>query len=1761
MAIVTNPLTGKSSRIVGFNPQTGQPIYEDISQEELLKFTAPAAIETEPSKLSDVKRIALSTVEGPARLVSDVVFRNFAKDKEAYDKSTQEKFKRFREGFVKNVMFDDTPEDVIDIDTGEIKPIETNFGRALDVGTYLVGGIGAYKALGKISNLSRTKRGLAASQITEQVLADKPDLQYNLANIFDEAPVLEYLAADKEDSVLLQRAKMSVISGAAELGIAKLLKLGFSKVDLESRSQQMFNKSVDDLADEQTDRLLIDSLQDARLAEKARKSPTVRQVERAATDTAEGTAQILEQSSKTFFGKNSWFKQRYFTTRGFLSREAYKAQEEAITLRRQLVSRATHIAKRLDGFMHKEVLATQDEAVISKVINALEDADLNKQKGLLLSPEEVVDVLKTRGLSADIAKEVVSARGLIDDLSQTILDHNIGTEVLRTSIAKNMGQYLRRSYRLFEDPKYVPTEDLKQDAINSLVNARLAKYKPENITNQIVENIEEKATKAVEDLLTRGEKDAFSDYISKVKKINKNFFKERKEIDPALRALMGEIESPTENIILTVSKLSDIVVTNKFYNRLAELGASTPSNPLKFNQSLEAARKELKDIDLSDLRDTFKIEIPEGEYVTLNSSGELGKLTKNKNGRYTVAVKNFDTGKLKNIKDLTSEDVSLVPRDNIVNKLAKKIYKERGGAYTQAKYIFKNKSNTFSSKIQGTNSVIDGQYTTPELARAINNMEDTHQFWGLMKDGLKNQETFRYFAAAKGTQQSMRTIYDHTTHLRNAIGGFQFGLANGINPLFNGKLNFQILTNEIQDGGVKAFNSLYERAQGLGVVNTSVRLGETRALLGMSEATDPAAFVRFLEDHAGKYKVTEAATKYGLKRPEQIYMATDDFFKLNAFSKELSILKKANQVNVRKGLPEQSLEVLEKRAAEIVKNTFPNYDRVAKGIRALREMPVGNFVAFPAEIIRTSGHIVRQGVREITSGNSELMKRGSARLAGFAGTNLGWTAVGAAGYNVLGFTAEENEALNTLNEGFTKNHNKQFARFGGDLFVHDPTYLNSYNVWQDLALNIHREFAEGKLDGEGLPKRMLDATISSFGVMIQPFADEAMFSELMGDLYTALKDDSGRTSSGKQLFVNKDMDSIVIGAVGHLAKGLAPGVLLDLKKYAEAIFETPNPTTGQKRSLEAKTLEMLSGVNFNKFTIEDKFNYQTKNYISTTRYQITKPKIAYGKEGRDFFAEYTRSQAEKYQAQQEMFRHVLAMRDLGFAKYEISKLLKASGIVGKKERYFLLRGKFLPDTISKTRKKAIVEKMGRTQAKEALKNIEAYSRQISRADLYPQEIEDFTQTKDIMKEVSLEEFEKMKRGRRGFAMGGEVDIPNASTEPDERIDKFTGLPYNIQAGTAFIDQEDPLRRLGFMGGGVVDPLARLGFGYGGRVKEFNGGKIVDAIKNIFIREAKASDSVIKSEPVLDKKFATKIIEKNKDVPFVNRMVDSNNPNYKKAIETEEGRETHRMANSGNFAYPTIFVNPKTNKLEKLTGKAAFERAIQTGEFIEFDNEKQAAWFATNNYKKAQQVQDYFKSKEPKKVSVETFGTGDIKPELKPEALNLPVETVKDRKLQIVKSLKKLAHNNKAIAALIGNVSVETGGTFSPFQVEDTTGKKSNTVGHGIFQLTTGKFGKKQYYDMWLKNKNVPDSLESQIQFMDDTIYGNPDDTTMYGKNLKGVLSIVGRKNAEKLRKVLEGNDLNEMTKTFSEIWERPKVPHLDRRLKEAQSFYNKYSPQ
>jgi hypothetical protein len=65
-----------------------------------------------------------------------------------------------------------------------------------------------------------------------------------------------------------------------------------------------------------------------------------------------------------------------------------------------------------------------------------------------------------------------------------------------------------------------------------------------------------------------------------------------------------------------------------------------------------------------------------------------------------------------------------------------------------------------------------------------------------------------------------------------------------------------------------------------------------------------------------------------------------------------------------------------------------------------------------------------------------------------------------------------------------------------------------------------------------------------------------------------------------------------------------------------------------------------------------------------------------------------------------------------------------------------------------------------------------------------------------------------KEKRLPYRKGGVVEIAGASEEPDERIDKVTGRPYDSQAGEAFIDEEDRAERKQFVIGGLSRAISR-----------------------------------------------------------------------------------------------------------------------------------------------------------------------------------------------------------------------------------------------------------------------------------------------------------------------------------------------------------------
>ena len=128
----------------------------------------------------------------------------------------------------------------------------------------------------------------------------------------------------------------------------------------------------------------------------------------------------------------------------------------------------------------------------------------------------------------------------------------------------------------------------------------------------------------------------------------------------------------------------------------------------------------------------------------------------------------------------------------------------------------------------------------------------------------------------------------------------------------------------------------------------------------------------------------------------------------------------------------------------------------------------------------------------------------------------------------------------------------------------------------------------------------------------------------------------------------------------------------------------------------------------------------------------------------------------------------------------------------------------------------------------------------------------------------------------------------------------------------------------------------------------------------------------------------------------------------------------------------------------------------------------------------------------------------------------------------------------AISAILGNIDVETGGTF------DYQQKQKNGKGYGLFQFDS----QKEPYFNWLKTTGIDDGPEAQIQFVADAIYNDKYDADGM---FTGPLDI-GGKSRKKIRKAFDEGSTFDITQVFSEEYERPSKPHMDKRVKSAEGF-------
>lgn len=161
----------------------------------------------------------------------------------------------------------------------------------------------------------------------------------------------------------------------------------------------------------------------------------------------------------------------------------------------------------------------------------------------------------------------------------------------------------------------------------------------------------------------------------------------------------------------------------------------------------------------------------------------------------------------------------------------------------------------------------------------------------------------------------------------------------------------------------------------------------------------------------------------------------------------------------------------------------------------------------------------------------------------------------------------------------------------------------------------------------------------------------------------------------------------------------------------------------------------------------------------------------------------------------------------------------------------------------------------------------------------------------------------------------------------------------------------------------------------------------------------------------------------------------------------------------------------------------------------------------------------------------------------------PQDQIIKNQNNVRRKLKNLGYREEAIAGIMGNIHGEND-TFDYKRIED---KKGKNKGYGLFQFTGGR---KKAYENYLREMKKSDSIDSQLEYMTDTINITSDKKA--ANFPKWETFDLGFDNRKSLRNIFKTGDVKQITNKFLEVFERPKNPSASRqkRIDFANKIYN-----
>ena len=737
-----------------------------------------------------------------------------------------------------------------------------------------------------------------------------------------------------------------------------------------------------------------------------------------------------------------------------------------------------------------------------------------------------------------------------------------------------------------------------------------------------------------------------------------------------------------------------------------------------------------------------------------------------------------------------------------------------------------------------TSSLFKDNFTYPEIANAL--VETKAAF-----DNFFDFPLYKSLMTVKAGAQIAKTIFSPMTQVRNVSTASFFPLMSGLigsrssvgdawklvaEDIFTGaKTNLPKLNAEIED--------MIKR----GVIDQNIQANEIRGILNkakdgvlsLESFMNNPTVKKFVDIYQGgdniwkvySDKFYQAALKdaFGYVSPSQaargLKGGTDDLVLENVKDWYRTVAKEDFiPNNIYTGQAKTAEEALKDVSAYLVTNTIPTYSKVPQVIQAIRNLPLGNFIAFPAEILRTSSNVLLLGAREMTSANPFVRQMGARRLIGASATLGG---IGTVVQKTAEFvTGVDDDKMKAAQRSFVPVYEKNATLIPlsapdrqGKFKYFNFSYSNPYDSLVRPFNAIIGAIADGTLTKDSADEIVFNSLFGdpvtgrpgALSEFFAPFISESIGTERVTDV-TLRK---GQSINGSRIYFPQDPTSVKISkSLNHIIGGLEPGAFTQARRVWEGATGQFTDA-GTARNTVDELTALMSGVR-----VQEVKPLASMPFILSS-YSKDKQNIGNKFASEVYSANITPEQSlsawktyvlESYDSQTKLYNTVRDARNLGVGEYEIQTLVM-DRLKNKNETERLMRGEFKPPNYSQERFNSLLSRVANEDIRASIR----LQRNIDRVtDLFDNTKYglDYLRLNGSMESLSNRIdriFRPSLPGTRRLPTGGQLFTPTdqgsvSLPAPDLSQGNVSAVQQQPTLGQQYNILQDPRYKIAFPGG-------------------------------------------------------------------------------------------------------------------------------------------------------------------------------------------------------------------------------------------------------------------------------------------------------------------------------------------------------------------------